>query len=94
MKLTAFERRAGFEFALTFDSGERVLVDLEPLIGSYISPDELSTGEIDPDWGCLQFKKGNVDIEPNTLYRYATGCTANARAGASAVAQPARHPDR
>jgi hypothetical protein len=34
MKLAAFERRVGFEFALTFDTGERATVDLEPLIGN------------------------------------------------------------
>lgn len=94
MKLAAFERRVGFEFALTFDTGERITVDLEPLIGNYISTEELSTGEIDPDWGCLQFQEGNVDIEPVTLYRYAMGSTATTGASASAVAQPVRQPDR
>jgi hypothetical protein len=26
---------------------------------------------IDPDWGCLEFNHGQVDIEPQTLYRFA-----------------------
>ena len=94
MKLATFERAAGFEFALTFDSGERVTVNLEPLIGDYVSADDLGTGEIDPDWGCLQFRAGSVDIDPVTLYRYAMRSLANAGGRASAVAQPARQPDR
>lgn len=85
MKLIAFERRVGFEFALTFDTGERVTVDLEPLIGNHISTEELSTAEIDPDWGCLQFQEGNVDVEPITLYRYAMGFTAAKGASGSAL---------
>ena len=94
MKLAAFERRVGFEFALTFDTGERATVDLEPLIGNYVSTEELSTGEIDPEWGCLQFQQGSVDIEPNTLYRYAMDSTATKGRSSSVVARPARKPHR
>ena len=89
MKLIRFERGAGFEFALTFEDGERVTVNLEPLIGRYLSPDELATAEIDPDWGCLQFQDGNVDIEPTTLYRYALQSSGASETGASKAAQPA-----
>ena len=71
MKLTKFERGAGFESALVFDNGERATVDLEPLIGHHVSVEELGSAEIDPDWGCLQFQEGSIDIEPTTLYRYA-----------------------
>ena len=71
MKLASFEQRAGFEFAPMFENGERAIVDLEPLIGKYLSRDQLASGEIDPDCGCLQFQDGGVDIEPTTLYRYA-----------------------
>jgi len=35
---------------------------------SKISKDEIKTAHIDKDWGCLEFKNGLVDIEPNTLY--------------------------
>ena len=94
MKLTALERRHGFKFALTFCNGERVTVDLEPLIGNYVSTDSLGTAEIDPDWGCLQFREGSVDIEPATLYRYAMGSSANTAVRSSSAAQPERQPDR
>ena len=93
MKLTRFERGAGFEFALTFENGERVTVNLEPLIGKYLSPDELASGEIDPDWGCLQFQDGSVDIDPTTLYRYAQRSSGTSETCASKAAQPARQPD-
>jgi hypothetical protein len=50
MKLTRFERGAGYEFALRFENRECGTVNLEPLIGKYLSPHELASGEIDPDW--------------------------------------------
>ncbi|MFI3119374.1 MAG: hypothetical protein QX203_05310 [Methylococcaceae bacterium] len=34
--------------------------------------DALNTAHIDPEWGCLKFNDGRVDIEPKTLYRFAT----------------------
>ena len=94
MKLTRFERGPGYEFALTFENGECVTVNLEPLIGKYLSPDELASGEIDPDWGCLQFQEGSVDIEPTTLYAYAQRSSGASEIRAAIVAQPARQPDR
>jgi hypothetical protein len=54
----------------------------------------LNTGEIDPEWGCLQFQQGSVDIEPSTLYRYAMDSIATKGASSSVVAQPARKPER
>lgn len=94
MKLATFEQGAGFEFTLTFENGERAAVDLEPLIGNHISVEELASGEIDPDWGCLQFQGGSVDIEPTTLYRYAIPSSVESTTCASTVAQPAHQPDR
>ena len=32
----------------------------------------LNTAQLNKDWGCLEFNDGAVDIEPKTLYRYAT----------------------
>lgn len=94
MKLTTFEQRDGFRFALTFDNGDRATVDLEPLIGDHISVDELGSAEIDPDWGCLQFQGGMVDIEPTTLYRYAMHSRAESTGRAPAAAQPAHQAER
>ncbi|NBC47414.1 MAG: DUF2442 domain-containing protein [Gammaproteobacteria bacterium] len=73
MKLLQFKNLAGFEFSLTFENGKTANVDLEPLIGRYLSTEELGSAEIDLDWGCLQFAGGSVDIEPKTLYRFAFG---------------------
>lgn len=94
MKLATFEQRVGFKFALTFANGDRATVDLGPLIGNYISVEELDTAEIDPDWGCLQFQGRSVDIEPTTLYRYAMHPPAETAVHTPAVAQPAHQPDR
>lgn len=69
MKLTSFEHRQGYCFRLTFENGETQEADLHGLIGKYVSPDDLNTARIDPEWGCLEFKQGMVDIEPKTLYR-------------------------
>ncbi len=71
MKLQRFERRSGFEFLLTFENGETVEVDLQLLIGAYLSEEYLTSAHIDPGWGCLEFRNGAVDIAPNTLYRFA-----------------------
>ena len=68
MKLTKFEQGAGFEFVLTFENDEHVTVNLEPLIGNFVSAEQLASGQSDASWGCLQFLEGSVDIEPNTLY--------------------------
>jgi hypothetical protein len=94
MKLARFEQRVGFQFTLTFANGDRATVDLEPLIGNHLSVDALESAEIDPDWGCLQFQGGSVDIEPTTLYRYAMNPPAETSARGPNVAQPAHQPDR
>ncbi len=72
MRLLHFERTTGFEFLLTFENGETVEVDLQPLLSPYLSEEHLASARIDPDWGCLEFRNGSVDIAPGTLYRFAT----------------------
>ncbi|MBK1706923.1 DUF2442 domain-containing protein [Halochromatium glycolicum] len=71
MKLIRFKHIARFEFSLTFENGKTANVDLEPLVGNHLSAEQLGSAEIDPEWGCLQFAGGSVDIEPKTLYRFA-----------------------
>lgn len=72
MKLKHFEHYEGYCFLLTFENGEIKEVDLVDLIGHYVPVDALNTAHIDPEWGCLEFNDGKVDIEPKTLYRFAT----------------------
>ena len=71
MKLKDFQQRDGYRFVLTFENGEVRQADLTDLIGDHVEPEALATARVDPDWGCLEFKGGMVDIEPKTLYRYA-----------------------
>lgn len=73
MKLKCFEHRGGYCFVLTFANGEAKLVDLQKLIGAYVTSDAVNTARIDPEWGCLEFNGGVVDIEPKTLYQFAMG---------------------
>ncbi|VFM96747.1 MAG: Protein of unknown function (DUF2442) [Candidatus Kentron sp. G] len=70
MKLQRFQN-TGFTFSLLFADGKTILADLQPLIGAHISEQDLASARIDPDWGCLEFCNGAVDIDPVTLYRYA-----------------------
>jgi hypothetical protein len=72
MKLKYFEHYEGYLFLLTFENGEVREADLIDLIGLHVSVDALNTARIDPEWGCLEFNGGKVDIEPKTLYRFAT----------------------
>ncbi|BBL70288.1 DUF2442 domain-containing protein [Methylogaea oryzae] len=71
MKLKRFEHREGYRFLLTFENGESTEVDLQKLIGAHVTPDGVHTARIDPEWGCLEFNCGAVDIEPKTLYHFA-----------------------
>ena len=73
MKIKHFERHDGYRFLLTFENGEVIGADLENLIGHHVSLDALNSARIDPEWGCLEFNGGKVDIEPKTLYQFATG---------------------
>jgi hypothetical protein len=70
MKLKAFEQKNRFEFLFIFENGERKQTYIEALVAKYLKPDELNTAAINDEWGCLEFKDGAVDIEPNTLYKY------------------------
>lgn len=70
MKLTHFEHQEAYRFVLTFENGEVREADLQDLIGQHVAVDSLLTAHIDPEWGCLEFLNGRVDIEPKTLYRY------------------------
>ncbi len=72
MKLKHFEHYDGYRFLLTFENEEFKEADLIDLIGHHVSVDALNTARIDPEWGCLEFNGGRVDIEPKTLYQFAT----------------------
>ncbi len=72
MKLKKFEHLEGYRFKLEFVNGEIKAVDLTDLIAKHVVLEDLSSACIDPEWGCLQFKNGNADIEPKTLYKFAT----------------------
>jgi len=70
MKLKTFEQKHDYEFVFVFENGERKQTNIEGLVAKYLSPNELNTAAINDEWGCLEFKDGAVDIEPNTLYKY------------------------
>ena len=72
MKLKYFKHRDAYRFLLTFENGEAKETDLFALIGHYVSLEALNTACIDTEWGCLEFNGGKVDIEPKTLYQFAT----------------------
>ena len=72
MKLKEFDIKDDYIFELTFENDVKKVVDLSILIKNKISKEELQTAHIDKDWGCLEFKDGLVDIEPNTLYKFTT----------------------
>jgi len=71
MKLRSFQQEQGYRYRLTFESGEVISVDLRELIATHVSEEQLQTAHLDSEWGCLEFKDGQVDIEPRTLYRFA-----------------------
>jgi hypothetical protein len=71
MKLNKVEHRGSYVFALTFNNDELIETDLSSLIEHHVAVSEVNSARIDPDWGCLEFKNGAVDIEPKTLYQWA-----------------------
>jgi len=71
MKLKQLQQRDGYIFSLTFSNDVMIETDLAPLIADHIASTELASARIDPEWGCLEFNNGAVDIEPNTLYHWA-----------------------
>jgi len=70
MKLQSF-KNTGFEFFLSFVNGESVAVNLSSLIKNHVAEEHLNSARIDPEWGCLEFCNGSIDIEPTTLYHFA-----------------------
>lgn len=70
MKLKTFEQKHDYEFLFIFENGEQKQSNIKELVAKYLQPDELNTAKINEEWGCLEFKDGAVDIEPNTLYKY------------------------
>jgi hypothetical protein len=72
VKLQSFEHKNNYVFALQFTDHSQVEVDLAPLLQAYVEPAAVASARIDPEWGCLMFKDGMVDIEPKTLYKFAT----------------------
>ncbi len=70
MKLKTFEQKHDYEFIFIFENGETKCSDIKELVAKYLTPEELNTATINEEWGCLEFKNGAVDIEPNTLYKY------------------------
>lgn len=71
MKLRDYKIIDGYTFSLIFEDGTNKVIDLSPLIQSKVSKSEVSTAQIDKEWGCLEFKDGSIDIEPKTLYIFA-----------------------
>jgi len=71
MKLQSFEHKNQYTFVLEFADHSRLEADLAPLLAAYVEPSAIQTAQIDPEWGCLMFKDGMVDIEPKTLYKFA-----------------------
>lgn len=72
MKLIKFKHQKGYVFILTFENGETKETDLTSLLAKHVDENNLNTVQLNKDWGCLEFNGGAVDIEPKTLYRYAT----------------------
>jgi hypothetical protein len=72
MKLIKFKYLKGYVFILTFENGETKETDLTSLLAKHVDENNLNTAQLNKDWGCLEFNDGAVDIEPKTLYRYAT----------------------
>lgn len=72
MKLIDCKQKKDYIFLLTFQNGEVKETDIKDLIVKYVTLDDLHTAKINSEWGCLEFLSGNVDIEPKTLYKYAS----------------------
>lgn len=71
MKLRSFKHKEQYTFLLEFVDHTRREIDLSPLLAAYVEPSAIETAQIDPEWGCLTFEDGMVDIEPKTLYKFA-----------------------
>lgn len=71
MRLNRFVQQHDYVFSLDFADGSHSETDLAPLIAPHVSLQELHTARIDPEWGCLEFKNGTIDIAPQTLHHWA-----------------------
>ncbi|NOQ37145.1 MAG: DUF2442 domain-containing protein [Methylococcaceae bacterium] len=71
MKLIDIIHQTNYTFTLFFENGEKKDCDLKELIEKHVSLNQIKTAQINPEWGCLEFNEGRVDIEPKTLYNYA-----------------------
>jgi hypothetical protein len=72
MKLVELRQLNHYVFMLTFENGEAKETDLKELLEKYVDENHLNTAHLNKDWGCLEFNDGAVDIDPSTLYRYAS----------------------
>ena len=70
MRLIKYKNLDNYKFYFEFSNRDSGEVNIKNLIGKYIAKDELSTANLNEEWGCLEFKKGLVDIEPKTLYKF------------------------
>ena len=70
MKLSSFDYLGGYKFRFQFENGDIKEADLKELISSKVSDNELASAKINPDWKCLEFNNGMVDIEPKTLFHF------------------------
>ena len=70
MKLLQFKDLGGYRFSLVFEEDRFPVADLKSLIGGKVGLSDLDTARINEDWGCLEFKGGSIDVEPETLHRF------------------------
>ena len=75
MKLIKITHLTAYTFTLFFENGENKEANLKELIAKYVNIEQIKTAQINSEWGCLEFNEGKVDIEPQTLYKFA--CNAN-----------------
>ena len=68
MKLKQIKHDQDYQFSLIFANQEAIKVDLEKLISKYVNLEEIATARVNQEWGCLEFKNGAFDIEPQTPY--------------------------
>lgn len=70
-KLVSARHLEHYLFFLEFSGGKRLGCDLSPLLAAHLKESDLDSMKVDPDWGCLEFLDGQVDIDPRTLFRWA-----------------------
>jgi hypothetical protein len=70
MKLVEFSYLESHCFQLSFEDGSVLEADLSELLRKHLPLNQIHSARIDPDWGCLEFNEGRVDITPQTLLRF------------------------